>query len=79
VLDLRIEDCGASAACETPALVSSTSLRDFETAEIAPLDPGATRHVRVTLVWGSTTNDPSRQGASATFTIVWQAVAGTAA
>jgi hypothetical protein len=79
VLELRIEDCGASADCESPALVSATSLRDFETAEIGALEAGATRHVRVTLVWGATKSDPSRQGASAAFTIVWQAVAGKAA
>ena len=79
VLALRIEDCGATAACAAPVTKYDASLRDFATADLGAVAAGASRFVRVTLDWGADKADPSRQGARAEATLVWQAVAGESA
>ncbi|HEY3020686.1 MAG TPA: hypothetical protein VGJ32_10855 [Solirubrobacteraceae bacterium] len=79
VLELRLEDCGTDATCAAPRTAYSGSLRDFAGAALGDAAAGATRFVRVSLVWGPTKADPSRQGATASATLVWQAVAGSAA
>ena len=78
VLELRLEDCGASEACAQPSLKYTGSLHDFTTAGLGTAAAGASRYVRVSLLWDAAKNDPARQGASATATLVWSAVAGSA-
>ena len=77
VLELKLEDCGTTAACAAPAALYTGSVRDFTGASAGTIAPGATRRVRVTLSWGADKNDPSRQGAATTATLLWRAVAGT--
>ena len=79
VIELRIEDCGTSEACEAPATAYVGSVRDFTSAELGVAGPGTTRHVRVTLAWDAAKADPSRQGARSDATLVWTAVAGASA
>ena len=76
VLGLTIQDCGTSPACDAPTTAYDGSLADLADADLGPIDAGGTRRLRVTLQWGATKNDPSRQGSSATALLVWRAVAG---
>jgi hypothetical protein len=79
VLELRLDDCGTDAACAAPAPLYDGSLRDFATAPIGALPAGGRRVVRVSLDWGVTKDDPSRQGATVSGVLVWTAVAGASA
>jgi hypothetical protein len=80
VLELRLQDCGDDEACATPQPPAyAASLRDFTTADLGDVAPGATRYVRVSLLWDATKADPARQGATTDATLVWNAVAGEAA
>jgi hypothetical protein len=76
VLELRIDDCGAGEACDTPRSAYAGSLRDFSSTDLGEVAPGAKRFVRVTLAWDASKADPSRQGARTEAALVWTAVAG---
>jgi hypothetical protein len=78
VLTLGLEDCGTDEACATPRALPGARLSDFTTAQIGEVAPGATRFVRVSLVWDTIHSDPARQGATLDATLVWNAVAGEA-
>jgi hypothetical protein len=79
VLELRLEDCGIDAACAAPQVLYDGSLQGFTTAPIGALPAAGHRLVRVTLDWGVTKDDPSRQGATVSGVLVWTAVAGASA
>ena len=79
VLGLTVEDCGADAGCAAPRVAYDGSLAHFDATPLGALPAGGHRFVRLTVAWGATKDDPSRQGATTRSTLTWTAVAGASA
>lgn len=79
VLEVTLDDCGTDARCAAPTIAYAGAMKDFAAAQLGGIAAGGSRFVRLTVAWGATKNDPSRQGAATTATIVWTAVAGASA
>lgn len=79
VLGLTVEDCGADAGCATPRVAYDGSVQGFSAATLGDLPAGGHRFARLTVAWGATKDEPSRQGATTRSTLTWTAVAGASA
>jgi hypothetical protein len=78
VLRLRVEDC-ADAACTTPAPRFEAALTGVGDQPLGPVAAGTARTYRISVIWPADKADPALQGATASLTLVFTALAGTSA
>lgn len=76
VLRLRVEDC-ADPTCATPAPRFESALTAVGDQPLGPVAAGTTRTYRVSIIWPADKADPALQGATASLTLVFTALAGT--